>query len=131
MLLIVSPHSPLHFSCCTWLMSQLFPLCLAPVFFHPPVWCLIIEVSEYLLGTPRYFFIKASVYVCLFISVFYSRRSCGALKKHKALVSAEACTVSCHCTSTYSKPSIKRFSVLLLLKCMHLWICLSTLFKYT
>lgn len=57
-----------------------------------------------LRGAPQYLLIKASVCVCLFISGCYSRRSPVALMRHKPALPTEAYTLSCHCTSTHSKP---------------------------
>lgn len=79
-----------------------FWLC-QPSLLFPPVSCLIIEVSVCLRGAPQYLLIKASVCVCLFISGCYSRRSPGALMRHKPPLPTEAYTVSCHCTSSHSK----------------------------
>lgn len=79
-----------------------FWLC-QPSLLYPPVLCLIIEVSVCLRGALQYLLIKASVCVCLFISGCYSRRSPGALMRHKAPLPTEAYTVSCHCTSSHSK----------------------------
>ncbi len=79
-----------------------FWLC-QPSLLYPPVSCLIIEVSVCLRGAPQYLLIKASVCVCLFISGCYSRRSPGALMRHKPPLPTEAYTVSCHCTSSHSK----------------------------
>lgn len=79
-----------------------FWLCQPPR-LYPPVSCLIIGVSVCLRGAPQYLLIKASVCVCLFISGCYSRRSPGALMRHKPPLPTEAYTVSCHCTSSHSK----------------------------
>lgn len=79
-----------------------FWLC-QPSLLYPPVSCLIIKVSVCLRGAPQYLLIKACVCVCLFISGCYSRRSPGALMRHKPPLPTEAYTVSCHCTSSHSK----------------------------
>lgn len=104
------PHSPLVVSFSAALLSNhLDFLCLLtfwlcqPSLLYPPVSCLIIEVSVCLRGAPQYLLIKASVCVCLFISGCYSRRSPGALMRHKPPLPTEAYTVSCHCTSSHSK----------------------------
>lgn len=105
-----SPHSPLVFAFSASLLSShldflcllTFWLCQAPR-LYPPVSCLIIEVSVCLRGAPQYLLIKASVCVCLFICGCYSRRSPGALMRHKPPLPTEAYTVSCHWTSSHSK----------------------------
>lgn len=87
----------------SWLSQSLNFLTLSAFPSLPFVSCLIIEVSVCLRGAPQNLLIKASVCVCLFISGCYSRRSPGALMRHKPPLPTEAYTVSCHCNSSHSK----------------------------
>lgn len=106
-----------------------FWLC-QPSHLYPPVSCLIIGVSVCLRGAPQYLLIKASVCVCLFISGCYSRRSPGALMRHKPPLPTEAYTVSCHCTSSHSKHC--QNEIYLVLSPNHsLYIYIACIYYYT